>query len=901
MPAADADSLDTSLITPELIAALAAADVREEASEAAEVVFPAVDADSSAGAVSEDMTGTSTVSVSETAATEAGAESGGGPVTQDMIDGLLSTAEKAPAIPPLAAESNPPQEGGGLLLSQEDLDALVQQGQEDDTKRQTAIQTALEVIGQPSGPVSAAGESLPEPQPAEVSPDARKRRFRRNWFVRKPRPPHEPGVLTLYFRDNFLKVSSSLAALVVCSVATFTYLCMHQERAPDVGMLAQLRGYDLQRAVQNARVLMEQGDYQRAAEELDKAIAASQPSPERIEARFLRLDAKYQALPDDLTEKQAEPIHAEINDLVETARAHPRAADALRMKAKLYERVGILYGARDLYEEILSNYPSAEHLDAVLVDAAEVSAKLGKPKMAAQYLQHLLQQFPGSSYAGQAKLLLADAFAAAGNPDDARVLYIQTAQTQAGTPLGAEAFARLGKLDYDQGRYPEAIKQLQACLDMATAVVKGNDKVYLLLAQAYRAAGQPTEARRVLKELIDFFPETDVTPKALVELSRALGELGERKEALRVASQAAQRYSDDAGVLENQAGLLELDGETQAAGRTWLAAHEAGANNPDVLLAAARDFRKAAALEDALNAYDLLMRTFPNAAQAFEGGVEIAETRYEIGQVGEALDGLENLALATEGKPQRLPALMALGKMYRGLGLKERVVDVFGEVAALTTEPEVLAEAALALFEADATQEALTVARRVDPTKVKDATAYAVMTAQGKALLKSDPRKALEYMERAYETYPAQRTPDSDQALLDAYLATDNAARARALIMDLAARVARNPGDAPRLEKAALAWGDYLYERGDSRAAADAYAMAIGAGLPDSPTVRWAKYQRANALFKLSDFEGCVALFDEVAASDSPWANQATMMAEHARIEQQLRGLPVTPPRAKEG
>ncbi|MCP4645568.1 MAG: hypothetical protein GY851_34305, partial [bacterium] len=57
----------------------------------------------------------------------------------------------------------------------------------------------------------------------------------------------------------------------------------------------------------------------------------------------------------------------------------------------------------------------------------------------------------------------------------------------------------------------------------------------------------------------------------------------------------------------------------------------------------------------------------------------------------------------------------------------------------------------------------------------------------------------------------------------------------------------------------------------------------------------WARLQQANALFKLSDLEASVLLYDEVAQSTSPWAEQAGVNAEETRLEQRIRGLPVTP------
>ena len=51
----------------------------------------------------------------------------------------------------------------------------------------------------------------------------------------------EPNVVTLYIRDNFVKVSISAAAMAVFALGTFTYLYTHQTRPPDAAPLASAK------------------------------------------------------------------------------------------------------------------------------------------------------------------------------------------------------------------------------------------------------------------------------------------------------------------------------------------------------------------------------------------------------------------------------------------------------------------------------------------------------------------------------------------------------------------------------------------------------------------------------------------------------------------------------------
>ena len=61
---------------------------------------------------------------------------------------------------------------------------------------------------------------------------------------------------------------------------------------------------------------------------------------------------------------------------------------------------------------------------------------------------------------------------------------------------------------------------------------------------------------------------------------------------------------------------------------------------------------------------------------------------------------------------------------------------------------------------------------------------------------------------------------------------------------------------------------------------------------PLSRAAIWAKYQRANAMLKLDDYSSSLAILDELAASDTPYAEDARIKAEYARLEQRMLGGP---------
>jgi hypothetical protein len=238
--------------------------------------------------------------------------------------------------------------------------------------------------------------------------------------------------------------------------------------------------------------------------------------------------------------------------------------------------------------------------------------------------------------------------------------------------------------------------------------------------------------------------------------------------------------------------------------------------------------------------------------------------------------------------------------IYKDLGLTDHIKAMAGEVIGLSEEPEVLARAAIDLIDAGDLERAQAALDRVDLARLKKDTAFNVLMKEGQALLSVAPQRALEKMEEAYFNYPEARTREADQQLLDTYLATGRAAAARRMVMDLKASTDQRPMDVPYLVDAAVAWGDYLYNKEDHRTAVFAYSIAEEAGMRAGQTIKgfradpeWARYQRANALYRLADYAGCLALYDQIAASESPWASEAALKANAARIEQRQRGINV--------
>jgi tetratricopeptide (TPR) repeat protein len=803
-----------------------------------------------------------------------------GPISQDLIDSLIAgsdeeaeqkTEEVAPENLAAAATA---QKERPALLSQDDLDAVIQQAMQKDREKHKAKEKALEEAL--SGAKKTA-ETPPQKKPA------------------KEKKPRVPGTLEIWVTENFPRAFTSLAAGLLVAAGTFTALYINQEKVASLDMLAAHELSDIELALRRASAMMDNGEYTRAAVRLSEALENARPGPLRDNAEYLRIEALYRSRAWEPGSPLYQQLHGDIAELTGRLPAHPRTPAALYWKAKLFEADDLPYAAREIYAGILEHYTITPELQDVLLDAAALAVEMGDATTAAQYAQRFVREFPASSKTAAAQLLRGDAYAMAGQEDDARTLYVRVAQAEADSGYGADAFLRLARLALGNNQYRETIQHLETRLRTSTTT-RGNDEVYLLLGQALHADGQLDQASGVFNDLINFFPDSGLRPRAFIEMSQVLDELGERDRALQVARQAAARYPENPDILRNKGGFLGLTGNAVSAANALVAAEEAGAHDPEMLLSAVQYYRAAGMNGRAIETCIRIRRDYAGTDPAVTAAIEEARLNIDEGRLDTALKSLQDLAVATEGTRRYAPVLEALATVYDQIDLDEEYAATVTEIARLSEEPEDRARAAMAHLRTGNLSGAEALMENLDLAMLNNTTASQLLMEKGRALLNRDPRRGLEAMEEAWFSYPEARKPETEYELLEASLAADRPAAARRIVMEMQARLQDTPSAAPQLIDAAITWGDFLSGRKDYRGAIDAYDIAMETASAFARPVSgittgagWAKYQRANAMLALGDYRGALPLLEEIAAADVNWAGEAGVKAEHARLQMKLR------------
>jgi len=795
----------------------------------------------------------------------------------------------------------PPEEEGDV--SDDMIAALLSAAESGEEQTEVSSENLAAAATAPPSQEATASEAGPPPDPPSVEEEPRQTEPEGQESTdsapdipqRPKRAKVDAAAWLRALKPYAPRIAASLVAGLLGFSLTFGLLWLNRESRPDVAELGLFELMDLEEAYERAQAHMEDQLYAAVIQELEGPLEEAPESDLKADAEFLFLEARYHLLDAPLGSPLYADLHADLEEAVEQYPNHPRAPEALYWQARLYEQQELPFAAMDTYDELIAGYPQMRGMDGVLMDNAELALEVNRPLVAAERLQRMLLEYPNSPYAGESKLLLGDAYLQAGMVNDARTLYVRVAEQDPDPQARAEGMLRLGRMAYEVGDYQRAVEELQLFLERTTEF-EGNDGVYLELARAQRQLGQLEEARANLSDIINFFPVSDITPLAYVELADIMDVLGERRDALRLAQQASIRFPDHPEVLRSKGILLGLTGNPYSAAETLVDAEAAGAFDPELLLTAARHYRTAGMDNQALDTYARLQRRYPDLPAANVGAIEASKLKYEQGEVREALQRLESLAVATANSAQYVDVLQAQADLYRDLGWADALAKVSRSIALEATDDEKLADAAIALLNVGEIQEARLIVDQVEPSRLRDETAYAMLNALGRELLPRSPQEGLDYLEQAYMGYPGERRPADELRLLNAYIAANQQNAARRVVMELAARVREQPIESIHLLEAAIAWGDDRYQRGDYRMAADAYAMALEAAdnMSRMPTgagrnPEWAKYQRANALLELRDYANGLALLDEVAESDAPWAAEARTKAEYARLEQRMQ------------
>jgi len=790
---------------------------------------------------------------------------------QSFVDSLFqsvqqesssSPKDKGEEIPPDLAQKvvAPPrkQDAEVALLSQDEIEELIELARKEDKERQKKKQEILEQL-----------TSKTSKQPKAE-------------FI-----PKKKTNLKRYL----IPITISLVLGLISSILTYLYLMKNRVIPSDEIPPTYIK--DLATAKEYANILIDDKQYLNAIYILERVLKNNpQPSPDKTDVQYLLIKAKYLSGKITPETQDYRNFITDIETVIQENPNHPLAPYLFLWKGQLHEAENFPYPAIEAYERIAQSYPQFEARDKVLFSLSRLELQMNNPVKSVQWGQQLIKEFPSSSYALEARFNIAESYRLTGLMDDARTLYIRIADTAPDTEIGARAILRLAEMAYKQGRYEQALIQLEAKLKHIRQF-QYNDEAYLLLAKTYRALEKLEEAKNTLQDLLVFFPNSKVHPYAWIELSQIYHILGNKEKAFQTANEASLLFPNHPEVLANKAEFLAMEGNSYASAISYLEAEKNGGMNPSYLLKAGQLLAISSQYEEAIKVFEELKDRYYGTKEALKGNIERAKCLYKLGKFSSAVSVLEDLKkLTPSSELEYKNILQELSTIYFDLGLKEKSAELAEEWFKKSDSTEEKIESALYLINNNNTDLVFSSLPSMDLSSVNREKVVKFLFSLSQKLLSKLPTEGLSILEQIYYQYPEFRTPDIRYHLLETYINTERTTSARRIILDWENELDMQNNSIQSFIDGEILWGNYMFEKEEWDSALQAYTKAIQISKRNDEQIQgikfhtdWAKYQYANILEKKSNLEEAVNILDELIKSNSSLAPMAQMKVEQIKLE----------------
>jgi len=743
---------------------------------------------------------------------------------------------------------------------------------------------------EPETDEAAAAETVPQPEieqeageaPAEPSDET----------AAEPGPEKEPVGRRIRTVRLTPRALTSLAAGIAAALVSYTILSLHVVQPPE-SLVAQLSAKETAaETLARSRSLAADGVLDQAVALLERSIERETPSTERTDMSYLAAELADRLAgpePDGMT---LERLRLRYEAALTENAGHPRTPAALHRLGTIYMKQRNFEAARDRFQDIVTKFPDYTDVDNVQISIAESHFLEGTNRVAERLLLRMIPSGMLAKSRVRAEVLLGRVLEAGGQTESARRVYVRLAEQNPGTEAAAISTERLAGIAVERGDYASAVKLLEGLIG-DTVDVASNDRLVLELAKAYYAQKDYRRAENRCRDLMELFPDSSYTADAVALLTRTLAARDRLAEAEQIAVEGTVRFPESAAIVEALADLC-FDREDFENAQTYYAA--AVKLEPDRLNARVRVGESAMKLEDygaAVNAFAIAANTEPVRDRIqYQAHLRLADAYLAAGSADRAIESL--LSYLTEFATQELrrPILRRLAQVYSELGLKADAARVFEQIAGSSTTDEILIDAASAYSSAGEWNRARLLLRRANIDNMSSATAYRAMLLKGDLMRRiGDLRGSIAQLADAHSRYPAARTLAGMSALLDAYLADDKTASARTLVKELRGWAAQNGSTDTFAAGPYLHWGDYLFEQGDYKGAADVFSEITDETKAAAQAREWAQYQYANCQFNLEQFSEAERLYAQFVEQhkQSLWAKAAQTKIQYAAAERRLR------------
>lgn len=184
-----------------------------------------------------------------------------------------------------------------------------------------------------------------------------------------------------------------------------------------------------------------------------------------------------------------------------------------------YEKLKFYYEAAAVYDGLIKRYPDSIFIQEAMLGVGVTTKKNGRYAQAADRLQSYLKKYPAGKYNREARLSLAESYYEMNDMKNALILYediMKRWPNKADIP--GDAILYLGCLQYETGRYQDAIASLSYFLSIYPRGDQAKAALYALGASFY-SSRQYRTAVQLFSQVIDAYPGSREATESMIALA----------------------------------------------------------------------------------------------------------------------------------------------------------------------------------------------------------------------------------------------------------------------------------------------------------------------------------------------------------------------------------------------
>jgi TolA-binding protein len=183
------------------------------------------------------------------------------------------------------------------------------------------------------------------------------------------------------------------------------------------------------------------------------------------------------------------------------------------------DKLKFYYEAGAAYDGLAKKYPDSTFIQEAMFGVGVMTRKIGRYAQAADRLQLYLKKYPSGKYNRDARFSLAESYYEMKDLKNALQLYEEILKKWPNkTDIPKDAILYMGCLQYESGRYKDAIESLSYFLSIYPKGEQDKSALYALAASFY-GSGQYRTAVQLFSQVIEVYPGSREATESLIALA----------------------------------------------------------------------------------------------------------------------------------------------------------------------------------------------------------------------------------------------------------------------------------------------------------------------------------------------------------------------------------------------